>query len=253
LFAPCAFVAPPETIKRDREHFIDREISEASCPKLPGKSLLVRRRTTNMASESVEWQEEGYGNEDGVSNQHSDQQVEEFDPESHIAGDDQDDGVEDDGGDYDPESVTLSTPAQLPERQSSSAQPHNPSQAQKPKVSGGFLIEASDDEDEDGTPAQTGSAPPKPSVTPQIAESSNGVPARPSTNPPPALPGLDPKAILEARVKQDPRGDMDAWLELMATHRQSQKLDEIRATYNRFLEVFPQAVGRSPSVRIYIR
>src|SRR5688572_3443618 len=128
-----------------------------------------------MASEDQEWPEEGYGNESGDSNQHSDQKVEEFDPESHNIGDAQDNGAEDDGGDYDPESVTLGTPAQLPERQSSSAQPQNPPQAQKPKVSGGFLIEASDDEDDEGTPAQTGNALPKPSATPQAVEPSNGI------------------------------------------------------------------------------
>lgn len=196
-----------------------------------------------MATEGHEWPEEGYGNDGGAPDQHSDEKDEEFDPESHLAGDDQDNGADDDGADYDPESVTLGTPTQQPERSSSSAQPQRPPQTQKPKVSGGFLIEASDDEEEEGEPAQTGSAPPRPSATPQVAETSNGVPPRLSTNPPPAIPGMDPIAILEARVKQDPRGDMDAWLELMADHRRSSRLEELRATYNRFLEVFPQSVS----------
>ncbi|KAH8174728.1 suppressor of forked protein (Suf) domain-containing protein [Sarocladium implicatum] len=195
-----------------------------------------------MATEGNEWPEEGYENGGGASDQHSDEQVEEFDPESHHAGDARDDhSAEDDGADYDPESVTLGTPTQPPERQSSSSQPQRPAQTQKPKVSGGFVMEASDDEDEDGESTTAQKAPPRPSATPQAIENSNGVPPRPSTNPPPALAGLNPIAILEARVKEDPRGDMDAWLELMAEHRRNTRLEEVRSIYNRFLEVFPQS------------
>jgi cleavage stimulation factor subunit 3 len=57
------------------------------------------------------------------------------------------------------------------------------------------------------------------------------------------MAGLDPVALLEARIKEDPRGDMDAWLNLIADHRRRNKLDEVRSVYNRFVEVFPQAVG----------
>lgn len=104
-------------------------------------------------------------------------------------------------------------------------------------------MEASDDEEEAGDTTEAQKAPPRPSATPQAKENTNGVPPRPSTNPPPALAGLDPIAILEARVKEDPRGDMDAWLELMADHRRNNRLEQVRGIYNRFLEVFPQSVS----------
>ena len=55
--------------------------------------------------------------------------------------------------------------------------------------------------------------------------------------------GIDPTALLEARVKEDPRGDMDAWLNLMAEYRRRSNLDSLRDVYNRFVEVFPQAVS----------
>ncbi|KAF4126057.1 cleavage stimulation factor subunit 3 [Geosmithia morbida] len=63
----------------------------------------------------------------------------------------------------------------------------------------------------------------------------------------PTVAGLDPTVILEARIKEDPRGDMDAWLGLMADHRRRSSVDALRSVYNRFLEVFPQAVKSTPA------
>merc|ERR1712225_200712 len=55
--------------------------------------------------------------------------------------------------------------------------------------------------------------------------------------------------ILEDRIKEDPRGDMQAWMALIDEHRKRNKLDDARAVYERFLKVFPQAAenifGRS--------
>ncbi|KAK2770733.1 cfia complex component [Colletotrichum kahawae] len=51
----------------------------------------------------------------------------------------------------------------------------------------------------------------------------------------------DTIGILEDRVKEDPRGDMDAWLSLIAEHRRNDQLDELRGVYDRFVQVFPQA------------
>lgn len=48
--------------------------------------------------------------------------------------------------------------------------------------------------------------------------------------------------ILEDRIKEDPRGDMDAWLSLINEHRRRNKLDDARSTYDRFFKVFPSAV-----------
>jgi cleavage stimulation factor subunit 3 len=52
---------------------------------------------------------------------------------------------------------------------------------------------------------------------------------------------MDPVVLLEARVKEDPRGDMDAWLNLIADNRRRSKLAEVRSVYSKFVEVFPQA------------
>ena len=204
-----------------------------------------------MASEGASWEEEGYGTAEGAQIQHSDEQVDNFAQDSHVSGDTADNGTED-GGDYDPESVTIGTPSQIPEKAASAT----PSQRQpsKPKMSGGFLIEASDDEDEEdteptndnsqATTSQTQNQAPVPTPSPQVNIGAAVVPPPvvPS-NVIPAMTSLDPVALLEARVKEDPRGDMDAWLNLIADHRRNSRLNEARSTYNRFLEVFPQAVS----------
>lgn len=63
--------------------------------------------------------------------------------------------------------------------------------------------------------------------------------------PKPRLP-QDRIGQLEDRVKDDPKGDVNAWLELIAHHRSKNRLDDARAVYARFFEVFPTAV-RTPS------
>lgn len=49
--------------------------------------------------------------------------------------------------------------------------------------------------------------------------------------------------ILEDRIKDDPRGDMDAWLSLINEHKRRSKLDDARQVYERFFAVFPSAVS----------
>lgn len=197
-----------------------------------------------MASADQSWAAEEYGVEDGGPDQHSDQHVQDFDPETHLSGDAPDNATEDDGADYDPESVTLSAPAQTAQP----AQPAQPPSQSKPKVFGGFLVEVSDDEDEDeAETSQHGAQAQGESQTAQPSGGNNGpmigTPADAPSNATPALASLDPTALLEARVKQDPRGDMDAWLNLIADRRRQNRLDEARSVYNRFLGVFPQAVS----------
>lgn len=53
----------------------------------------------------------------------------------------------------------------------------------------------------------------------------------------------DRVGILEDRIKEDPRGDLDAWLSLISEHRKRNKLDDARVVYERFFKVFPQAVS----------
>lgn len=56
--------------------------------------------------------------------------------------------------------------------------------------------------------------------------------------------------ILEDRVKEDPRGDTEAWLDLIEEHKTKGRFDDARKTYDRFFEVFPQAVSRFRSYQI---
>lgn len=53
----------------------------------------------------------------------------------------------------------------------------------------------------------------------------------------------DRVGILQDRVEQDPRGDIPAWLELIAEHRGRNRLDSARETFESFLKVFPMAVS----------
>ncbi|KAG9232998.1 hypothetical protein BJ875DRAFT_485530 [Amylocarpus encephaloides] len=51
----------------------------------------------------------------------------------------------------------------------------------------------------------------------------------------------DKIGILEDRIKEDPRGDLEAWQTLISEHRNRDNIDDARAVYERFLKVFPQA------------
>ncbi|KAL8871935.1 MAG: hypothetical protein Q9174_002339 [Haloplaca sp. 1 TL-2023] len=51
----------------------------------------------------------------------------------------------------------------------------------------------------------------------------------------------DKIGILEDRIQEDPRGDMDAWLSLIGEYRTRGKFPEACATYERFFLVFPAA------------
>ena len=51
--------------------------------------------------------------------------------------------------------------------------------------------------------------------------------------------------LLEDRIKEDERGDIEAWLELINEYRKKGKLDDARKIYERFFLVFPAAVSIS--------
>lgn len=57
----------------------------------------------------------------------------------------------------------------------------------------------------------------------------------------------DRVGILQDRVDEDPRGDISAWLELIAEHRARNRLDSAREVYERFLKEFPVAVSLRPA------
>ncbi|CAE7210127.1 hypothetical protein P3342_011985 [Pyrenophora teres f. teres] len=51
----------------------------------------------------------------------------------------------------------------------------------------------------------------------------------------------DRAGILEDRIAEDPRGDIEAWLSLIEEHRRRHKHDDARAVFERFLKLFPSA------------
>jgi len=53
----------------------------------------------------------------------------------------------------------------------------------------------------------------------------------------------DRVGILEDRIAEDPRGDVEAWLNLIADYRVKNKFDDARKVYERFFQVFPSAVS----------
>jgi cleavage stimulation factor subunit 3 len=53
----------------------------------------------------------------------------------------------------------------------------------------------------------------------------------------------DRVGTLEDRIAEDPRGDVDAWLELISEHRNRNRFDQAREVYSRFFKVFPTAVS----------
>lgn len=208
-----------------------------------------------MATEDATWQTEGSGAEyDPLAQPTVD--LNPSAPTSDAASDDASEAAEDieendedqdDGGEYDPESVGLDSASTAPDKSASDT----PSQraASKPKMSGGFIVEASDDEDDDSPNPPTGAQ--NPSLA-HVSQTSNGTTPVPISdvlpNAPLGMAGVDPVAFLEARIQEDPRGDMDAWVHLIADHKRRSRLDDLRRLYNRFVEVFPQAVSQQMSL-----
>ena len=80
------------------------------------------------------------------------------------------------------------------------------------------------------------------------ANSPDGSKVNPAPSPVSALPKArlphDKVGILEDRIKEDEKGDMDAWLSLIGEHRKRGKLDDARKVYQRFFAIFPSAVSR---------
>ncbi|KAJ5155627.1 RNA-processing protein HAT helix [Penicillium capsulatum] len=69
----------------------------------------------------------------------------------------------------------------------------------------------------------------------------------PLPDPPSASRGRLPHdrvGILQDRVDEDPRGDIPAWLELIAEHRARNRLDSAREAYEKFFKVFPMAADQ---------
>ncbi|KAK3485200.1 mRNA 3'-end-processing protein rna-14 [Neurospora hispaniola] len=101
---------------------------------------------------------------------------------------------------------------------------------------------------QDNAGATTFNAPPVPQ---QVSHQSGATTAAVPTTPSSAAPAVDPTpvtqpapdrvAIYEDQIRDDPRGAMNAWLELMKEKRARNDIDGARQVYERFLAIFPQA------------
>lgn len=87
-------------------------------------------------------------------------------------------------------------------------------------------------------PSETLPAPPMSAATP----SAKTVPPTSTTSIPRARLPNDTIGILEDRIREDPRGDVQAWLGLIDEHKKRAKIEDARGAYERFLAVFPSAV-----------
>jgi cleavage stimulation factor subunit 3 len=76
-----------------------------------------------------------------------------------------------------------------------------------------------------------------------IVPISDNVNAAPTSAAPKVRLAHDTIGILEDRIKEDPRGDMAAWLELIDELKRRNKKEEVRRTYDNFFNVFPLAVS----------
>lgn len=92
--------------------------------------------------------------------------------------------------------------------------------------------------DSTAKPAETLAGPSAKETRPQPKEKA----ATPAVTIPKARLPHDKIGILEDRIKDDTRGDLDAWLSLIDEHKKRGKLDDARSVYERFLAVFPSAV-----------
>lgn len=95
----------------------------------------------------------------------------------------------------------------------------------------------------------TDSAPQSTTATPQPPTGVNAAAAPPpqtndSVPPTPTTQRLphDKVGQLEDRIKEDPKGDIEAWRGLIAHYREKGQLDNARKIYTRFFKVFPSAV-----------
>lgn len=232
---------------------------------------------------AVAWEEQGWNgqSEDLTAShtQHSDQHQEptiSVDPASNSATSGDPVSDDEDAAEYDPESVTFTTTAPVSVATAPTApvepesepepepEPELPRPSKKPKTAGGFLVGSSDDEDEEDTPTPAPDTTLKPIPAPIQAQSFSPSPLQQSTTTQdlPAQVSNDQNATnsavnaaaiiqpftdytgnLEDRVKEDPRGAVNAWLDLVREHRSRNKIDDARAVYERFFKIFPQAVS----------
>ncbi|KAF2096830.1 Suf-domain-containing protein [Rhizodiscina lignyota] len=163
--------------------------------------------------------------------------------------------------------MNVAQAASQPAQQQTSSLPQNSDNASTTPLPDVTINNAAQDQGVTGVISPTSAslqvpAPPPAAAVPSIDTGVNAPIAKPSqplpspsqANGPAATPTSavatvlvkarlpnDRVGILEDRIAEDPRGDMEAWLELISEHRKRNKLSEARAVYDRFFEVFPHA------------
>jgi cleavage stimulation factor subunit 3 len=195
--------------------------------------------------------DEGYEDTDGIQQSaNTDHSAFSLDQAPHASGDmPSNDGVLGDVGHYDPSRLTSGTPQIVESRSDMNPSPQPTSK--KPKTAGGFLVADSDSEDDDSTPTAAAprsegnlwrSSPLRQSMTADESKATKA-PGQVTISAP------DRIAFLEGRVRDDPRGAIDDWVNLITEQQTTGKIDETRAIYERFFVIFPQAVSISPNPR----
>ena len=98
----------------------------------------------------------------------------------------------------------------------------------------------------DASPLEDSSTPANEKATiptvPDTISTSHQQSNTPSVTIPKARLPHDKIGILEDRIKDDARGDIDAWTSLIEEHKRRGKLEDARSVYERFFDVFPFAV-----------
>jgi len=96
----------------------------------------------------------------------------------------------------------------------------------------------------------TESIAPRATATPQPARTPTTTASQPPATNTASLPTAasqrlphDKVGQLEDRIKEDPKGDLEAWRGLIAHYREKGQLENARKVYTRFFEVFPTSVS----------
>lgn len=92
------------------------------------------------------------------------------------------------------------------------------------------------------SPVADAAEPPAPNPVTITAAAPHAI-VPPTASLPKARLPQDRLGILQDRIAEDPRGDIEAWLSLIEDHRKRHKHDEARAVFERFLKLFPTAVS----------
>lgn len=63
----------------------------------------------------------------------------------------------------------------------------------------------------------------------------------------------DRLGLLSDRIKEDARGDIEAWLALIEEHKTHNRIDDARNTYEAFFKLFPLAVSAISNLFLYVK